>query len=355
MAELDKIYEAYSGMMGKAFQEKTKERIQWILSNVQKKDMVLDIGCSQGIIALLAAEKGANVLGIDVESVSVEFAKNLVQEKFSHVNNRIEFKVADFLNFESTQKYDVVIATEVIEHLHKPEIFLNKIKKHLQSNGKIILTVPFGINDHPDHHTTFFLTNFISLVDQELAIEDIVFMGNWIGAICTNRKKDEFIISKELLVRYDRNLHKINEEQLQNIKNMQMNFKNINQKYKQAVENYETAKQWVTDKNKKIETMTQENQELKNVYKKVNEELNVLRCEYKNNLLSVWNDYARIIEILEDTNRKIQHLEVQNGYLKSENEQYRRKLSIITESAWGKFGIKIYKKLKSVKSKFAAK
>ena len=48
----DKIYEAYTGRLGKAFQESTVNRINWILSNVNRGDTVLDIGCSQGIISI---------------------------------------------------------------------------------------------------------------------------------------------------------------------------------------------------------------------------------------------------------------------------------------------------------------
>lgn len=117
--------------------------------------------------------------------------------------------------------------------------------------------------------------------------------------------------------------------------------------------NYETTKKWLQNKQVVTEKLKTENQILQEKSKELTTELNTVNKKYKDALLSFGKDYGNIIVLLEEINRKMHHLEVQNGYLKSENEQYRKKLSIITDSSWGKLGIKVYKKLKQIKAKFS--
>ena len=59
----DRVTEAYYGKMGQQFMRETQERIHWICNNVQGRS-VLDVGCSQGIVPILLAREGINVIGI---------------------------------------------------------------------------------------------------------------------------------------------------------------------------------------------------------------------------------------------------------------------------------------------------
>lgn len=157
-------------------------------------------------------------------------------------------------------------------------------------------------------------------------------------------------------------------------------------KYKEATELYKTAKTWVNkneiiieslreeskllkqncgslqDENlslkKDFDHLQKENTRIKQNYESMQDanlllEQNFaeLHKEYAENLQSVATDYEHMITVLSELNRKIQTLEVQNGYLKSENNEYRRKLSLITDTKWGRLAIKIYRKLQYFKAK----
>ena len=122
--------------------------------------------------------------------------------------------------------------------------------------------------------------------------------------------------------------------------------------------NYETAKKWVANKDQHIVSLKsnilksqEEINTLKNEIEIVNNTLEKLKAEYCNQLLLASKDYELIVTMLEEVNHKVQQLEMRNEYLKSETAEYRRKLSIITDSWWGKIGIKAYKKMKRVKAK----
>ena len=63
---LDRVGEVYKGeIFSEEAQQMCRERVDWICSNAQGA-RVLDLGCSQGIVSLLLAQKGYSVVGVDI-------------------------------------------------------------------------------------------------------------------------------------------------------------------------------------------------------------------------------------------------------------------------------------------------
>jgi len=98
---------------------------------------VLDIGCGSGELASVLKNRGINVIGIDISEEALSEAKEFLLESFCF-NLEAEKWPEELI----VQKFDLIIASEVIEHLFDPGSFLRKIKKLLFSNGKIIITTP---------------------------------------------------------------------------------------------------------------------------------------------------------------------------------------------------------------------
>ena len=90
VANNDKIYLSYIGELGEEFQNESQKRINWILSNVGTNQQILDLGCSQGIISILAAQKGNNVLGIDIEEDAIKFANDILQNTYHDVCDKVK-------------------------------------------------------------------------------------------------------------------------------------------------------------------------------------------------------------------------------------------------------------------------
>lgn len=98
-----------------------------------KKDQkFLDIGCGDGV--LLSLIKKGKLYGVDLDQDSLNFASTKIQAKL------IKAK-AEKLPFKNNF-FDVVIATEIIEHLSRPQLMLQEIKRVLKPGGKIIITTP---------------------------------------------------------------------------------------------------------------------------------------------------------------------------------------------------------------------
>jgi 2-polyprenyl-3-methyl-5-hydroxy-6-metoxy-1,4-benzoquinol methylase len=100
---------------------------------------ILDVGCGNGVISRHLGRLGFNVLGIDVSEKTIETARSLT----SLPNVRFITKSAEEL-VASGEKYDAVICSEVLEHLHDPGALLSVLHQSLADGGKLIVTVPNG-------------------------------------------------------------------------------------------------------------------------------------------------------------------------------------------------------------------
>jgi ubiquinone biosynthesis O-methyltransferase len=103
---------------------------------------VLDVGCGIGSeLALPLARLGFQVTGIDIHAPSIEHARQLGCDvaNLSYVCGPVEEL--------KSPPYDVVILSEVLEHLREPRPLLSATLDHLKQNGLIIVTVPNGYGE----------------------------------------------------------------------------------------------------------------------------------------------------------------------------------------------------------------
>lgn len=91
---------------------------------------VFDIGCGNGYISSLIADKGHNVTGIDCSSDGIEIAKA------RYLNAKFEVGSAYDNLDDIALNIDLIISVEVIEHLYNPKIFIDNIFKNLHLGEK---------------------------------------------------------------------------------------------------------------------------------------------------------------------------------------------------------------------------
>lgn len=104
-----------------------------------KPKRVLDVGCGTGdyLTTPLAQQfPDSYFIAIDSDTASIEYAKRQNQ-----LPNLIFMYPNEVVTDES---FDVVIASEVIEHVEHPGEFLRYLRGFLHEEGKIILTTPNG-------------------------------------------------------------------------------------------------------------------------------------------------------------------------------------------------------------------
>jgi len=101
----------------------------------------LDVGCGAGRLAVALARRGFEVDGVDVAASVVEQAAQLASE--AGISAR--FFVADFRQPDARfpdETYDLVVCSEVVEHVESWRSVLDNIARVLKPGGLLLLTTP---------------------------------------------------------------------------------------------------------------------------------------------------------------------------------------------------------------------
>ncbi len=186
----DRVFDAYTGEMGPRFMRETQRRVHWMCA-AARGTSVLDVGCSQGLLPILLGREGKTVVGIDMSSAAIASAnENLMREHVS-VRRRVSFVEADLIGHQfGDMTFECVVMGEVLEHLLDPARLVQTVAKLLAPGGRVVVTVPFGINDHLDHKQTFYLLEPMRLLEPYFELETPVVLGRWLGLIGTRRAQE---------------------------------------------------------------------------------------------------------------------------------------------------------------------
>ena len=123
---------------------------QFFLDHISPNDYVLDIGCGNGALAFDLAKKARRVVGIDTNQKH----QTSWQDRFSAPN--LLYLIANATTFVPEQTFNVVVLSNVLEHIEHRIEFLKKIK-HLAPI--VLIRVPMIDRD------------WITLYKKELGIE----------------------------------------------------------------------------------------------------------------------------------------------------------------------------------------
>jgi 2-polyprenyl-3-methyl-5-hydroxy-6-metoxy-1,4-benzoquinol methylase len=96
---------------------------------------VLDVGCGKGELAADLASVGANVTGIDVNRGSLAFARS----RFA--DSGVEFVEADVLAWRPPHDFDVIVLSNVLEHI-APRVELLRRLREQAHPGRFLIRVP---------------------------------------------------------------------------------------------------------------------------------------------------------------------------------------------------------------------
>lgn len=122
----------------------------WVIEGAQKifgNDLnglkLLDVGCGAGLYSEALALEGADVVGIDPGKDLIRVARNHrsltlktnPKMKLSYENELIEDHAQKFKDY-----YDVVVTSEVIEHVPDPKSLIKHCMKALKPGGLIFVT-----------------------------------------------------------------------------------------------------------------------------------------------------------------------------------------------------------------------
>ena len=111
-------------------------RRRFLLENVRAGDRALDLGCGTGSFTALLAEAGAEPVGVEVAGAALRRAQDAhprIRFLLVPVDGPLPFNDAEF---------DVVWASEVIEHVADTARWLSEVRRVHRAGGRLHITTP---------------------------------------------------------------------------------------------------------------------------------------------------------------------------------------------------------------------
>lgn len=115
-------------------------RVLATLAEIGPDDRVLDLGCGAGAASIwIAAERGAEVVGIDVNDGLLEAAREYARD--SDVMDSVMFRTDDFyeLSTVENESIDVVWGLEAFCHSRADDTVLEQIHRVLAPGGRLVV------------------------------------------------------------------------------------------------------------------------------------------------------------------------------------------------------------------------
>ena len=103
---------------------------KFFTDNIEKTDVVLDVGCGDGLNTFYISKKAKKVVGIDISGARIAYAKS------HNCAGNIIYKEGDATKANFQQHFDKVILSNVLEHLTNRIEFLMSL--HRLSNTLLI-------------------------------------------------------------------------------------------------------------------------------------------------------------------------------------------------------------------------
>lgn len=166
----------------------------FFVKRVQPGETVLDIGCGMGAVAYDVAKRTeARVLGIDLDAESITRAS----ERHAHPN--VRYIEGDVLEDLPDGPFDVVILSNVLEHLPERPAFLRRVME-LAKPSRFLIRVPLFERDwrvplkqelnvewrlDPTHKTEYTLESFLRELEAAgltIACQEVRWGEIWVEA-----------------------------------------------------------------------------------------------------------------------------------------------------------------------------
>lgn len=146
--EIDKFYKETDGYIYDLYAW-THDKEMWDLldKKITGNERVLDYGCGICDVSIYLAEKGCDVVAVDIPgSKTLQFGMWRVYQR--GLGDKIKF------TFDPDEKFDVVLAVDVLEHVMWPLRYIIRLTRHLKEQASWFFCTPRfydGSGTHPMH------------------------------------------------------------------------------------------------------------------------------------------------------------------------------------------------------------
>lgn len=132
-------FDVYKKNQGKKLEDSRLQAIAAI-SSLKSSGQVLDIGCGRGELTYYFANQGFSVTSVDYSPKAIELAKTCFHAE-AHLAAQVKFICGDVGDVVLSDRYDLAVASDVIEHLSPAEVeaLYHRVAQHIHKNGLFII------------------------------------------------------------------------------------------------------------------------------------------------------------------------------------------------------------------------
>ena len=141
-----------------------KKRLEYLTDYINKNKNiknVLEIGCGTGfglLYPIAKTVKNISFFGEDIDEQSIKFANQQ-----NYLSNLV-FRTSN--GYKDDFKYDIIIISEVLEHVEKPQELLIEVSGNLSECGILFLTLPNGYGPFEIVSTFMRILDYLKLTNK---------------------------------------------------------------------------------------------------------------------------------------------------------------------------------------------
>jgi glycosyltransferase involved in cell wall biosynthesis/2-polyprenyl-3-methyl-5-hydroxy-6-metoxy-1,4-benzoquinol methylase len=143
-------YEAARGVVYGPEDLGRNNRFNVVLSRIMELQpkTCLDYGCAHGhypmnIIARTPKDS-IHITGLDIAASNIEKAKTWAKQAGMESQTKFVKGDIDYLKDHPELKYDLVLCSEVLEHVKDPQALIDELMLHINDGGSLLGTTPYG-------------------------------------------------------------------------------------------------------------------------------------------------------------------------------------------------------------------
>lgn len=128
--------------------------IEWIRNQSGSRYLEIGIGHGCNFSAALQNSSFKEYVGLDISEDSIHTANTILTSNPDFEQKNYTLKLLDFFDLNEADRFDIIVASEVLEHVENPKDFLFKIARLCNQNAHVFITT--ALNSPMIDHISLF-------------------------------------------------------------------------------------------------------------------------------------------------------------------------------------------------------